>query len=159
MNTSLQIWALLHFLSLFLMTAGLGAVMIPLWRGWREDDIDRALIAFEDAVRGHKTALLPGTIAVGATGIFYAADAGHNFFTTGWLVAMELLYLLILFVCVPLLGHALNQIEIATLKSKKHGTQSDELKELLDDNVPIVLSLVILFLVPIIAWLAEFKPF
>ena len=48
MNTSLQIWALLHFLSLFLMTAGLGAVMIPLWRGWREDDIDRALIAFEE---------------------------------------------------------------------------------------------------------------
>ena len=45
---------MLHFLSLFLMTAGLGAVMVPLWRGWREDDFARQLLAFEDASTGHK---------------------------------------------------------------------------------------------------------
>lgn len=159
MTTSVQIWSLLHWLSLFLMMGGLGAVMIPLWRGWREDDLDRALIAFEDAVRGHKAAFLPGTIAVGATGIFLAADAGYNFFTTGWLVALELCYLLILFLGVPMLGHALNRIEIATLKSKKHGTPSSEMQELLNDNVPIVICLLILFLIPVMVWLAEFKPF
>ena len=150
----------LHYLSLFLMTAGLGAVMIPLWRGWREeDDLDRRLGAFEDATNGHKAALLPGTIAVGATGVFLAGDAGYNFFTTGWLLALEILYLVVLFMVVPLLGQALNRIEIESLKSKKKGEPTPELRELLDDNVPIVLTLLTLFLIPVMVWLAEFKPF
>ena len=88
--TSVDILRLLHFLSLFLMMAGLGAVMVPLWRGWREDDVDRQLVAFEDASTGHKAGLLPGTIAVGVTGVFLAGDAGFNFITTGWLLALEL---------------------------------------------------------------------
>jgi hypothetical protein len=157
--TSVQILSLLHFLSLFLMTAGLGAVMIPLWRGWREDDLDRQLVAFEDAYTGHKTALLPGVIAVGATGIFLAADAGYNFFTDGWLLALEIAYLVVLLVCVPLLGHALNRVEIETLKSKKKNQPTAELQDLLNDNVPIAITLLILFLIPIMVWLAEFKPF
>jgi len=158
-STSEQVLRVLHFLSLFLMTAGLGAVMVPLWRGWREDDIERQLVAFEDASTAHKTALMPGTIAVGATGIFLAADAGFNFFTTGWLLALELLYLLVLFVCVPVLGHALNRVEIEALKSRKKKQPTEALQELLNDNVPIVMSLLILFLIPIMAALAEFKPF
>lgn len=157
--TSVQILSMLHWLSLFLMTAGLGSVMIPLWRGWRETELDRQLLAFEDAYTGHKAALLPGTIAVGATGLFLAADAGYNFFTTGWLLALELAYLVVLLFCVPLLGHALNRVEIETLKSKKKNQPTPELQELLNDNVPIVISLVILFLIPVMVWLAEFKPF
>ncbi len=157
--TSVQILSTLHILSLFVMTAGLGAVMVALWRGWREDDLDHQLVAFEDATTGHKALLLPGTIAVGATGIFLAADAGYNFFTTGWLLALELLYLLVLFICIPLLGHALNRVEIESLKSKKKNAMTPELRELLDDNVPIVLTLVVLFLIPVMVWLAEFKPF
>ncbi|MEX0750426.1 MAG: DUF2269 family protein [Dehalococcoidia bacterium] len=157
--TSVQILSMLHWLSLFLMTAGLGAVMIPLWRGWSDDNLDRRLVAFEDAYTGHKTALLPGTIAVGATGVFLAADAGYNFFTTGWLLALEVAYLVVLLICVPLLGHALNQIEIETLKSKKKNEPTPGLQELLEDNVPIAISLLILFLLPVMVWLAEFKPF
>lgn len=157
--TSVEILSLLHMLSLFLMMAGLGAVMIPLWRGWREDDLDRQLVAFEDVTTGHKAALLPGSIAVGATGVFLAADAGYNFFTTGWLLALEIVYLLVLFICIPLLGHALNRVEIESLKSKKKGEPTPQLKELLDDNVPIVLTLLILFSIPVMVWLAEFKPF
>jgi hypothetical protein len=158
--TSIQILSALHWLSLFLMMAGLGAVMIPLWRGWREtEDLGRQLAALEDATSGHRAALLPGTIAVGATGVFLAGDAGYNFITTGWLLALELVYLLVLLVCVPLLGHALNRVEIESLKSKKKGAPTDELRELLDDNVPIVLSLLVLFTIPIMVWLAEFKPF
>jgi uncharacterized membrane protein len=158
-STSEQILAALHFLSLFLMMAGLGAVMVALWRGWREDDIDRAIVAFEDASTGHKAGLLPGAIAVGATGVFLAADEGYNFFTTGWLLALEVLYLLVLFVCIPLLGHALNRVEIEALKSKKRNKPTDALAELINDNVPIVLCLVILFLIPFMVWLAELKPF
>jgi uncharacterized membrane protein len=158
-STSEEILRALHFLSLFLMTAGLGSVMVALWRGWREDDIERQLVAFEDASTGHKALLMPGTIAVGATGIFLAADAGFNFITTGWLLALELLYLIVLFVCLPVLGHALNRVEIETLKSRKHGKRSEELQGLIDDNVPIVMCLVILGLLPIMVALAEFEPF
>jgi uncharacterized membrane protein len=157
--TSVQILSLLHWLSLFLMMGGLGAVMIPLWRGWREDDLERQLVAFEDATTGHRTALLPGTIAVGATGVFLAADAGYNFLTTGWLLALEVVYLVVLLVCIPLLGHALNRVEIESLRSKKKGELTDELREIIEDNVPIVLSLVTLLLIPVMVWLAEFKPF
>lgn len=157
--TSEEILRTLHVLSLFLMMAGLGAVMVALWRGWRETDIERQLIAFEDASTGHKAGLLPGTIAVGATGIFLAADAGYNFFTTGWLLALEAIYLIVLFVCVPVLGHALNRVEIETLKSRRKDTPTPELQELLADNVPIVMCLVILFLIPVMVWLPEFQPF
>ncbi len=159
MSTSEEILRALHFLSLFLMAAGLGSVMVALWRGWREDDVERQLVAFEDASTGHKALLMPGTIAVGATGIFLAADAGFNFITTGWLLALEILYLIVLFVCLPVLGHALNRVEVETLKSRKHGKRSEELQSLIDDNVPIVMCLVILGLLPVMVALAEFKPF
>ena len=105
--TGEQLLLYLHYLSLFYMVAGLGAVMIPLWRGWREeDDLDRRLSAFEDATNGHRAALLPGTIAVGATGVFLAGDSGYNFFTTGWLLALELLYLLVLFMVSHMISNA-----------------------------------------------------
>jgi uncharacterized membrane protein len=157
--TSVELLLYLHYLSLFLMLAGLGAVMVPLWRGWREDDLDRQIVAFEDALTGHRAGLLPGSIAVGATGVFLAADAGYNFFTTGWLLALELVYLLVLFVFIPLLGHALGRIEIETLKSKKKQQTTPQMQDLLNDNVPIVMSLLTLFSLPVMVWLAEFKPF
>ena len=115
--------------------------------------------AFEDASTGHKAGLLPGTIAVGVTGVFLAGDAGFNFITTGWLLALELVYLVVLFFCIPILGHALNRVEIETLKSKKRNKATPELQSLLDDNVPIVFCLVILALIPVMVWLAAFQPF
>jgi uncharacterized membrane protein len=157
--TSVDLLLYLHYLSLFLMLAGLGAVMVPLWRGWREDDLDRQIVAFEDALTGHRAGLLPGSIAVGVTGVFLAGDAGYNFFTTGWLLALELVYLLVLFVFIPLLGHALGRIEIETLKSKKKQQTTPQMQDLLNDNVPIVMSLLTLFSLPVMVWLAEFKPF
>ena len=157
--TSENLLLFLHYLALFYMMAGLGAVMIPLWRGYREDDLERKVVAIEDATNGHRGALLPGTIAVGATGIFLAGDAGYNFITTGWLLALELVYLLILFLIVPLLGHALGRIEIEGLKAKKKGEMTPELQDVLDDNVPVALTLLLLALVPVMVWLPEFKPF
>ena len=157
--TSLDILRTIHYLSLFLMMAGLGAVIVAIWRGWTETEAERAIIAFEDASTGHKAGLLPGTIAVGATGWFLAADAGFNFFTTGWLLALEVLYLLILFICVPMLGYSLNRINIEVLKSRKKGEQTEALQELVNDNVPIVLCILIVFAIPFMVWLPVFKPF
>jgi uncharacterized membrane protein len=158
-STTEQILRLLHFLSLFLMMGGLGAVMVALWRGWREDDLDRQLVAFEDAGTGHKAALLPGAIAVFATGLMLAGEDGYNFFTTGWLLALEAVYFFVLLICIPVLGHVLNRVQVETLKSKKKQQMTPELQELLNDNVPIVICLVMLFLLPVMVWLAEFKPF
>ena len=115
-------------------------------------------LCFGSSLQG-KFGLLGIGIAVGATGIFLAADAGYNFFTTGWLLVLEVIYLVVLLLCVPLLGHALGRIEIEALKSRKRGAPTDELQELLNDNVPVVLCLVILFLIPVMVWLAEFKAF
>lgn len=157
--TSLDVLRTLHYLSLFLMMAGLGAVIVALWRGWTETEADRAIIAFEDASTGHKAGLLPGTIAVGATGVFLAGDAGYNFITTGWLLALEILYLFILFICVPMLGYSLNRINIEVLKSKKKGEQTAALQELVNDNVPIVLCILIVLAIPFMVWLPVFKPF
>jgi hypothetical protein len=157
--TSLDILRSLHYLSLFLMMAGLGAVIVALWRGWTEEEVDRALIAFQDASTGHKAGLLPGSIAVGATGVFLAGDAGYNFITTGWLLALELIYLFVLLICVPLLGHALNRVEIEALKSKKKGEPTPALQELVADNVPIVLCILIVLSIPFMIWLPVFKPF
>ena len=114
----------LHFICLFWMLFGLGAVMVPLWRGWRETEIDRQLTAFEDATTGHKLGLLPGTIAVGASGIALAGNLDVNFITTGWLVALELVYLFVLFFCVPILGHSLNRVQTEVLKSRKRNQPS-----------------------------------
>ncbi|MBF6600141.1 MAG: DUF2269 family protein [Dehalococcoidia bacterium] len=149
----------LHFLSLFYMTFGLGALMIPLWRGWRETEIERQLTAFEDATTAHKAALLPGTILVGATGVALAGNIGWNFFTTGWLIALEVIYLVVLFICIPVLGHSLNRVQVEALKSRKRRQPTSELQELLNDNVPIVFSLLILFLIPVMLYFAEFRPF
>ena len=149
----------LHFLSLFYMMFGLGALMIPLWRGWRETELERQLTAFEDATTAHKAALLPGTILVGATGVALAGNIGDNFFTTGWLVVLEAIYLIVLFICIPVLGHSLNRVQTEVLKSRKRKKPTDELQELLNDNVPIVFSLVIFFLIPLMLYFAEFQPF
>ena len=149
----------LHFICLFWMLFGLGAVMVPLWRGWRETEVDRQLTAFEDATTGHKLGLLPGTIAVGASGIALAGNVDANFITTGWLVALELVYLFVLFFCVPILGHSLNRVQTEVLKSRKRNQPSAELQELLNDNVPIVFALLILFAIPLMTYFAEFQPF
>ncbi len=150
----------LHFLSLFYMTAGLGAVMVPLWRGWREtSQLDRQVTAFEDATTAHRALLLPGTIAVGATGLAVAGNEGYNFITTGWLLSLEVIYLVVLFFCIPVLGHALNRVEVEALKSQKRKRATDELQTYLNDYVPIVFSLVILVFIPVMAYFAEFKPF
>ena len=108
---------------------------------------------------GHKAGLLPGTIAVGASGLALAGNIGANFITTGWLVALELIYLFVLFFCIPILGHSLNRVQTEVLKSRKKNVQSPELQELLNDNVPIVFALLILFLIPVMVYFAEFQPF
>ena len=102
-----NVLAFLHFLSIFWFVGGLAAVLSPLFRAWRSHDLQRQMVAFGEAHdnEGH---LLLGFVLTGATGLFWGAERGYNFITTGWLVALEGIYLFVLLFCLPLLGLGLN---------------------------------------------------
>lgn len=150
---------LLHFLSLFYMLFGLGAVLVPLARGWRTSDTKERLDAFQTAAAGQSLGLVPGVVLVGVTGIFLASAAGDNIISTGWLVTLEGLYLFVLLVCVPLLGLGLRRVQLAALASAKRRETTPELVDALADNVPLVFAGAIAVLVPAMAALAVFQPY
>ena len=70
-----QIFRLLHMLSLFVYLAGLGATMLPLYRAWNSDDVQRQVYAFQEAGRNQAGVLLPGMILTGVTGVVWAIVA------------------------------------------------------------------------------------
>ena len=47
----------------------------------------------------------------------------------------------------------------AALIAAKQGEVTDELQEILDDRVPLVFGTALVLSVPLMAWLAIFKPF
>lgn len=149
---------LLHVLSAFWYVMGLAAVQFPLIRGWRLDDVKLKAVAFEEASHYQGLLLVPGIIAVGISGVFMWAQMDYNLITTGWLLAQEALYLVSLLVCLPLIGLGLRRARLASLKAEKAGGKTPELEEALADNVPIVFSGIATLLLPVMTYLAVFKP-
>ncbi len=149
---------LLHVLAAFWYLMGLAAVQFPLIRGWRFDDVKLKAAAFEEASHYQGLLLVPGIIAVGISGVFMWTQMDYNLITTGWLLAQEALYLVSLLVCVPLIGLGLRTARLASLQAEKAGGTTPELEEALADNVPIVFSGIATLLLPVMAYLAVFKP-
>ena len=149
---------LLHVLAAFWYVMGLAAVQFPLIRGWRFDDVKLKAAAFEEASHYQGLLLVPGVIAVGVTGVFMWTEMDYNLITTGWLLAQETLYLVSLLVCLPLVGVGLRRARLASLQAEKAGGTTPELEEALADNVPIVFSGIATLLLPVMAYLAIFKP-
>lgn len=149
---------LLHVLSAFWYVMGLAAVQFPLIRGWRLDEVKLKAVAFEEASHYQGLLLVPGIIAVGISGVFMWAQMDYNLITTGWLLAQEALYLVSLLVCLPLIGLGLRRARLASLKAEKAGGKTPELEEALADNVPIVFSGIATLLLPVMTYLAVFKP-
>ena len=155
-----NILRLLHTLSLFMLSGGLIAVLLPLFRGWSMQSTERRIEAFEEADNAKIVLLVPGIILVGITGFAWTLEQGYNFITTGWLAALIGLYLFNAAICVPLMSFGLRRVQLLTLQAQKNGSQTTpELEAAIADNVPIVLGLVILASLPIMAWLPIFKPF
>ncbi|HMO53673.1 MAG TPA: DUF2269 family protein [Tepidiformaceae bacterium] len=98
-------------------------------------------------------------MATGITGFFWAVAAEYNFVKDGWLGALSLLFVLFYFVCLPLLGFGLRRARIASLIAAKKGEETEELRMILNDRVPIVFGTALVISVPLLAWLAVFKPF
>lgn len=153
-----DILAFLHVVSAFWYVAGLAGVLLPLLRAWRSGDVNYQVIAFAEASRYQGLLLLPGAIAVGATGVFLWAEMGYNLIATGWLLALEMLYLLVLLVCLPLLGMGLRRAHLLSLEAAKTGEITPELEEALADKVPLVFGAVAVILLPLMAYLSLFKP-
>lgn len=149
---------LLHVLSAFWYVMGLAVVQFPLIRGWRLDDVKLKAVAFEEASHYQGLLLVPGIIAVGISGVFMWAQMDYNLITTGWLLAQEALYLVSLLICLPLIGLGLRRARLASLKAEKAGGKTPELEEALADNVPIVFSGIATLLLPVMTYLAVFKP-
>lgn len=156
--TAEHIWRLLHILSLFIYVAGLGGVLLPVYSGWVHKDLRYKAAAFQQAADSETAVLLPGILLTGVTGVFWAGSAHYSYIKDLWLLVLALLYLFSLFICLPLLGVGLRRARLVALQAAKTGRLTDELRETLDDNVPVVFGTILALLLPVMAWLAIFKP-
>lgn len=155
----MELWRLMHLVAMAWMGAGLGATYPHILRAWRSKDVAYQSWALIEAANNETRILLPGAMATGITGFFWGVAADYNFIKDGWLGALALSFIFFWFVCLPLLGFGLRRARIAALIAAKKGETTDELREILDDRVPIVFGTVLVLSVPFMAWLAVFKPF
>ncbi len=152
-------WRIVHILSLVWLGAGLGATYPLILRAWATKDVKYQMYCLVEAANSGTRILLPGAMATGTTGFFWAVAAEYNFVKDGWLAALTLLYIFFYFVCLPLLGFGLRRARLASLIAAKKGEETAELRAILDDRVPIVFGTILVLSVPLLAWLAIFKPF
>ena len=154
-----NILTFIHLLAVFWYVMGLAGTQIALVRGWRSQELQVQTSAFEEASYYQGVLLVPGAIAAGASGLFLWAEMDYNPLTTGWLLALEGLYLFTLLVCLPLIGMGLRRTRLASLQAGKAGRPTPELEEALADNVPLLFSGLATLLVPVMTYLSVFKPF
>lgn len=139
--------------------AGLGATYPLILKAWATKDVKYQMYCLVEAADNETRILLPGAMATGISGFFWAVSSNYNFVRDGWLLALTLIYVLVYFVGLPLLGFGLRRARLASLIATKKGEQTPELKSILDDRVPIVFGTVLVLSVPLLSWLAIFKPF
>jgi uncharacterized membrane protein len=156
--TAQNIWKILHILSLMIYAGGLGGVLLPIYSGWAHKDVRYQAAAFRQAADSETAVLLPGILLTGLTGVFWAASAGYSYVKDLWLLALALLYLFCVFICLPLMGVSLRRARLLALRASKTGRMTDELQETLNDNAPVVFGTLMALLLPLMAWLAIFKP-
>jgi uncharacterized membrane protein len=153
------IWRLVHILALFWMMAGVGNTVPLIWRAWSTGDLERKALLLSEAQTNESTWLLPGLIATGVTGFAWAAAEDWNLVRTGWLLALEAVFALDAFIFVPLMGVGLRRVRYLALQAQKRGEMTDELREALADNVPLVFGTLVLATIPLMVWLPVFQPF
>jgi hypothetical protein len=148
-----------HVIALLWLVAGLGNTIVPIWRAWFIDELATKALLLTEAQRNYTTWLLPGLIATGITGYLYAGVLDLNVVTTGWLVAMQVLWILQIFILVPLLGIGLRRVRYLALQSAKQGAPTEELRDALADNAPLVFGTLLAISVLVMTWLPIFRPF
>jgi hypothetical protein len=152
-------WQFVHVLSIAWLGAGLGATYAPILRAWASKDVGFQAYALVEAANNETRVLLPGAMLTGITGFFWAVAEDYNFGRDGWLIALTALYVFFYFGCLPLMGFGLRRARLAVLIARKHGGETPELREVLEDRVPIVFGTLLVLSVPLLSALAVFKPF
>lgn len=152
-------WRIVHVLALIWLGAGLGATYPLILRAWASKDVRLQMTLLTEAANNELSVLLPGAMATGITGFFWAVAEEYNFVTDGWLAALTLSFIFFYFGCLPLLGFGLRRARLASLIAAKKGEETAELRAILDDRVPIVFGTLLVLSLPWMAWLAIFKPF
>ncbi len=150
---------MLHVLSLVWLGAGLGATYPLILRAWATKDLKYQMYCLVEAADNHSRFLLPGAMATGVTGFFWAVSTDYNFVKDAWLGVLAASYVFFYLVCLPLLGFGLRRARLAALIAQKKGEETAELRTILDDRVPIVFGAILVLSVPFLSWLAIFKPF
>jgi uncharacterized membrane protein len=148
-----------HILSSFWYVGGLTAVQFALVRGWQSPDINTKAEAFDEASHYQGVLLVPGGIAVVATGLFFWGSLDYNLFGPAWLLLVELAYVVTLVVCLPLIGIGLRRARFAALQARRSGRTTPELEQAMSDSVPLVFGGIATILLPIVAALSVFRPF
>lgn len=139
--------------------AGLGATYPLILKAWASKDLKYQMYCLVEAANNETKVLLPGAMATGITGFFWATASDYNFVKDGWLAALSVIYVIVYFVCLPLMGFGLRRARLASLIATKKNQETEELRMILEDRVPIVFGTVLVLSVPVISWLAIFKPF
>ena len=149
----------IHVIALLYFAAGVGNTIVPIWRAGLLSEIETQALLLSDAQRNYTTWLLPGVIATGISGYLYTGVLELNVITTGWLVAMQALWLVQIFVLVPLLGIGLRRVRNLALQSARKEGSTDELRDALADNAPLVAGTLLIVTFVIMTWLPIFQPF
>ena len=151
-------WRIVHILALLWMGAGLGATYPLIVRAWLSKDVQFQMYALSEAATNEIRVLLPGAMVAGATGFFWGV-AEYDFLRDGWLATLAGLFVFFWLLCLPLMGFGLRRARNAALVAAKKGEVTDDLRVILDDRVPLVFGTVLVLSVPLMAWLAIFKPY
>lgn len=154
-----DIFRFLTTLSTVVFAGGVAALTLALTRAWQTDDPVERDVLFRSADRAHTRMLLPGIIATGVLGALWGIRAeAVDPIETGWLLAVEILYLVSLFVLVPGMFAGVRRVRLLSLQARKTGQISDELTDALNDRGPLVFAILMCVLLPVQIALVTLQP-
>ena len=73
---------------------------MPVWKAWTVESIDEKVVLILSAQRAFTSAMLPGIIAVLFSGYAWATATNYPL-TTGWMIGLQGLFFLNLFLFIP----------------------------------------------------------
>lgn len=152
-------WRIVHVLGLIWLGAGLGSTYPLVLRAWVLNDLRSRATLLAEAADNEIRVLVPGAMVTGVTGFFWAVSGDYDFLHDGWLVALTGLYVFFYLVCLPLFGMGLRRARDVSTGAAEQGDESEEMREVLADRVPLVFGTLLVLSLPLLAWLAVFKPF
>ncbi len=154
-----DIFRFLTMLAAFVYAGGVASLTMSLTRAWRTDDAVERDVLFRSADRAHTRLLLPGIIATGVLGAIWGIRAeAVDPIETGWLLAVEILYLVALFVLVPGMFAGVRRVRLLSLQARKTGRLSEELTDALNDRGPLVFAVLMSTLLPVQIALVTLQP-